>query len=345
MRQLRDPYANSHALQSVIENLPLALIALRPNGRVYANNISTFVGHSSSDCFWNEKRFDLLVALLPIENSEKIRLCHDINCTVLGNGVCSHKLDNAETKRPCRLKVRTALWSPTETIVLISLQLSRRSSAYPSSKQDSINDLKIQEDERKRIARELHDETAQQLASIQIYLDLIRQYNPQDNIYELLLQIDSALAASQRQIRTLSFSLHPPEIGNRGISETLHNFCRGFARRANIALAYEDSTCLIDCSPELAMTLYRILQEALTNVSKHAEATKVQVRLRHTGADVVLEVEDDGVGIPHRMSGESYSEDAGIGLLSMRERVEALGGAFSIIRRDGTLVSVSLPMD
>ena len=192
-----------------------------------------------------------------------------------------------------------------------------------------------QEEERRRLSRELHDETGQALSALRIGLDLVRQELPA-GMAGPRRRLEEAIALTQTtmdQIRGLAQALRPPALDTLGLSAALEGFCRSFAVQTRLEVAYEGAE--IGSLPDpISIHLYRCLQEALNNVVKHARARRVRVTLAHDGAQIRLTVEDDGAGFePGAVPGPFPSE--GLGLRGMRERLDSLHGRLEIISRPG----------
>ena len=169
--------------------------------------------------------------------------------------------------------------------------------------------LRTQEDERRKIARELHDQAGQVLTAVKIELDL-------DGRKEASEMVGQALA----QVRDLSNLLRPTALDDLGLLPALRALVEDFGRRTRIEVTLEIHEGLGPFTPETQVVLYRVIQEALTNVARHSAARSVRVRLGAYEGCVRLTVEDDGRGV----SGEPMPH---LGLLGIRERVTALGGA------------------
>lgn len=172
--------------------------------------------------------------------------------------------------------------------------------------------LRAQEDERRRIARELHDQAGQVLTAVKIELDL-------EGRREASEMVGQALA----QVRDISNLLRPTVLDDLGLMPALRGLIDDFSKRTRIRVTLEIDEPLAALTPDLMVVLYRVVQEALTNVARHAEAGHVRVRLRLESGRVRLAVEDDGRGV----AGEPVPH---LGLLGMRERVSEVGGVLEV---------------
>lgn len=205
--------------------------------------------------------------------------------------------------------------------------------------------MQLQDEERRRIARELHDSVGQYLTAIAINLDLMARPEGQ-NRAELVAESRQLLNHSLSEIRTLSHLLHPPLLDETGLASAAQWYVEGFARRSGIAVEV-DLPPLDRLPTNIEMTLFRVLQESLNNIHRHSESTRAQVRIRLEGERVLLEVRDFGHGMQaerlerFRKSGTGV----GVGLAGIRERISELGGELEISSdHGGTLVKVSVPI-
>ena len=201
-----------------------------------------------------------------------------------------------------------------------------------------------QEDERKRISRELHDEAGQAMTALKISLQLLREESNLDveTIRQNLGQAIELVDDTRERIRLLAHDLRPPALDALGLNDTLDDFCAQFAARTRLDITYEgEDTSFLDDAQEIC--LYRLVQEGLANVAVHAGATSAEVRLTHQETTVTLSVSDDGKGIaPEALDERSQS---GLGLAGMRERLEMLGGRLDIDTGPaGTTLSATLPV-
>jgi signal transduction histidine kinase len=203
-----------------------------------------------------------------------------------------------------------------------------------------------QEDERRTIARELHDEIGQALTAIKIELSVAQRsletagHSP-DSLAEARSITDRALHA----VRDVSQLLHPTMLDDLGLANTLTWYLRGFARRTGIRADLTQDRMDVRMSPHIELGAYRIIQEALTNVAKHAQARTCRVFVQRLSHSLLLTVEDDGVGVDLTRRSAPDSR-RGLGLVGIRERVSGLGGTFQLEGTigKGTRLTVELPV-
>ena len=202
--------------------------------------------------------------------------------------------------------------------------------------------MKAQEEERIRIAGELHDGVLQQLTSLSIELATATLGLPPDSEPKAEVRgVEKKLIEVGAEIRQLSHELHPAALQETGLPAALSTYCEEFSKLRGIPIAYEGDESVEELSPGTALAIYRIAQEALGNVAKHAKAKQVQVRLTRSASRVCLVVSDDGVGFNPDGSGKS----GGLGLINMRERVRQLNGTFECESKpgNGTTVKAEVP--
>ncbi|MCL6445920.1 MAG: HAMP domain-containing protein [Alicyclobacillus sp.] len=199
-------------------------------------------------------------------------------------------------------------------------------------------------DERQRLARELHDSVSQQLFGLTMLAAAAeRQFssNARDSLGNTLAQLSHLANAAQREMRALLLQLRPVELEGRSLVDAASQFLQAIEDRHGLTCLFE-STIEGVLSPSIEEQLFRILQEAVANVLKHADARTLDVRFKVTEQQAFLQVTDDGQGIPEEQL--SHARDS-YGIRAMRERAAALGGRCEIFRRDqGTAVEVYIPL-
>jgi PAS domain S-box-containing protein len=190
--------------------------------------------------------------------------------------------------------------------------------------------ISAQEEERRSISRELHDEMGQLMTALRVSLVLIQDDLPLEPsiLHRRLLEAGTLVDEAMEQIRTLAQGLRPPSLDAIGLNPTLEGLCHEFARRSHIVIDYSGSE-LPPLHDAANITLYRTVQEALTNIVKHAQASRVGVSLTLGSGQISLLVEDDGLGFdPQATAGIKRSQ--GFGLMGMKERLELLDGRLQI---------------
>jgi PAS domain S-box-containing protein len=209
--------------------------------------------------------------------------------------------------------------------------------------------MQAQDDERRRIAQMLHETTAQDLAALKMHL--ARLNRTASHLIETdraaLTESISLAEQSITEIRTLSYLLHPPFLDEAGLLSALRWYAAGFAERSAIQVDLDLPESFERLPLDTETALFRIVQESLINIHRHAGSETARIRLRRDAETLVLEIEDRGHGIPnaslkHILGGAGV---AGVGVAGMSERVEQLGGRLEITSGDhGTTVRVRLPL-
>jgi signal transduction histidine kinase len=200
--------------------------------------------------------------------------------------------------------------------------------------------------ERRRIGRELHDSTTQHLVAIDLTMSRLEQRIGDDPVDRAIIQdIRAALTAAHREIRTFAYLLHPPNLERVGLEAALNQFLDGFQRRTNLHVRFQVQGPRRALGQHGELGLFRLAQEALMNVHRHAGAREVDIRLIHRPAETVLEVSDDGVGLsPSQIAPLLSGQAAGVGIASMKARIEDLGGVLEISPQlKGLLIRAAMP--
>ena len=199
--------------------------------------------------------------------------------------------------------------------------------------------IDIQETERQQLAHELHDLMGHTLAGIKLNLEVVLNGEVPDDLREQLVPLTKMVKDSMAQIHQISTSLRPPMLDDLGIEPTINWFCRQFEDRFPwIFIHHRIRIRQASVSGDTPLAIFRIIQEALTNVAKHSQTDHVDLTLQETNAGVELRVADNGVGFdPPKVFGvvTDDEETVGLGLCSMSKRAESSGGRFSLISGPG----------
>src|SRR5690606_9542891 len=204
--------------------------------------------------------------------------------------------------------------------------------------------LSVQEDERQRIAVELHDSTSQHLVALGLGVARLRR-TVADGADRVLDDMAGALDEALKEIRVLSYLMNPPNLERDGLAAAARNFVDGFGRRTGLHTSFRLEGAVDKLALDVQRTIFRVIQEALANVHRHARAEGVEVELTRTSARLSLRVADDGCGIAEINTPPHPGAPPGVGSAGMRARVEQLGGALTI-RGDGAgaVLLASVPL-
>jgi PAS domain S-box-containing protein len=202
--------------------------------------------------------------------------------------------------------------------------------------------ITAQEEERARVARELHDDFTQRLAMLAIQVDSLREKQPPDDTRDRLAEIHRAVVGLSRDVGQIARQLHPAILEDLGLADALRSECGALAEHAGIHVHAELEPLPEATSAETSLCLYRIAQEALRNLARHARVSEARISLAPIRGELVLRIEDAGVGF----DADALDGRRGLGLASMRERVRVLGGTLAIESRPGagTVIEARVPL-
>jgi two-component system, NarL family, sensor kinase len=200
--------------------------------------------------------------------------------------------------------------------------------------------LKAQDDERRRIARELHDSTVQNLAALSMTLGQIERDAAPDNRSKFE-ECRTLITAVINELRNFSYLLYPPMMEEIGFTSAVEEYAQGFEKRSGLHVQTEISSALGSLGRDREITLFRIIQEDLGNIQKHSGSSVASIKIFCSGEAIVLEIRDQRRGFPATAQNKMNS---GIGIRSMRERIRPFGGTLAIESTGfGTIVRVVLP--
>lgn len=240
-----------------------------------------------------------------------------------------------------RVADRTAELLETNTRLLE--QIAERKKTEQALKSLSARLMSAQEEERRRISRDLHDDLGQVLTSISLDLERAIRIEDLAKRNDLVKRVLDANREARNKLRELSSLLRPPVLDDVGLKEAIHTHVTEFSSRtginANLAFHFNNE----DIPGEATTNVYRILQEALTNISRYARAKNVHIDLQSSHYQVTLMIKDDGIGFDP----DSTRTDKSLGLAGMKERAELLGGYFRLTSKpgSGTEILVSFPIE
>ena len=241
----------------------------------------------------------------------------------------------------------------------LELRVAERTSQLRQKNDDLINQaqlvrelsgrlLQMQDEERRRIARELHDSVGQIVAAMS--MNLARVERERDKLSpraaQAIAENSEMVQELSRQVRTISHLLHPPLLDEVGLASALQWYVEGLAERSKIQVSLELPSNFGRLPPEMETAVFRIVQECLTNVHRHSGSPTAAVRIANTGNQLRVEVQDNGKGIPSEKQSEmGCAGKTGVGMRGMRERLRQFGGQLEVNSAPGlTLVVATLPV-
>lgn len=207
--------------------------------------------------------------------------------------------------------------------------------------------LRTQDEERRHLARELHDSAGQTLAAIGIHLEQAVQEADlvAPRVTKRLEEVQSMVQQLNRDIRTTSYLLHPPLLDETGLSSALNWFVQGFGERSGITITLDVADDLGRLPGDMELAIFRVAQECLTNIHRHSGADGASIRLQREDGSVQVEVSDNGKGIPQERLTEIQSGGSGVGIRGMQERLHHFGAEMKIeTAASGTRVVARFPL-
>jgi signal transduction histidine kinase len=261
-----------------------------------------------------------------------------------------HQLEeeSRRTRDELELRVRERTHELAEANESLRREIAQRSRIEKERVRLLRQLVRTQEDERRRIARDIHDHLGQQSTALRLKLESLRERCAKyAELCELIAQTQEVARRLDADVDFLAWELRPAALDDLGLTRALANFGQEWSKHFQIPLEYH--TTGLDgerLSPEAETNLYRIAQEALNNVIKHAQASRVDMLLERRDSALVLIIEDDGVGFTSNIEEEKSGIDRGLGLVGMRERAALIGGTLEIESTPdlGTTVFARIPI-
>jgi len=208
--------------------------------------------------------------------------------------------------------------------------------------------LKVQDEERRRVARDLHDTTGQTLAALKISIARLHDScQAAPGALAILSDVEQLADQAIEEIRTMSYLLHPPLLDEVGFACAAEWYIEGFAKRSGINVTAEIANPRERLPKSVEIALFRVLQESLTNVHRHSGASDASIHFQHAGDAVILEIRDFGKGIPEERLRllHGVTAETGVGLAGMRERLHELNGRLDIESdARGTRMRATVPL-
>ncbi len=231
----------------------------------------------------------------------------------------------------------------------LQTQIIERHKAEERLRELTTRILQLQDDERRRIARDLHDSAGQYLAAIQMNLTALEQpLSPlTDWQAKRISDCREMVSRCTSEIRTLSYLLHPPLLDDMGLASAVRSYAEGFAERSKIRVELDIPNEFGRLSSDTETALFRVVQQSLANIHRHSGSCVAKINIRQDAEQVTVVISDEGCGIAPDVL-KQFDTDGrllGVGIAGMRERVRVMKGRFNVkSSQDGTTIEVSLPL-
>ena len=292
-------------------------------------------GLSSRSVFGLSRAYREFIFSLWSSNQEIVDLSDGFLREMLEGFFLAREKKNLDEQESFRLTFQLALNNSTAQIQ------EARKAVQDATEASYRNIILAQEEERRRISRELHDEAGGALTGIRMNLEnvlhdtKIDRSTRREYLEKAIVSTDNVL----KEIRSLAYNLRPPVLDLLGIHLTIKQLCRDFSDQTKLTISYSGVE-LPPLADEVAITIYRVVQEALTNIFKHAKAKHVWVKLALSEKTIELLIKDDGRGF------DTENAHRGLGLMGMQERLRLLNGSFKVesIKGKSSQISVQLPL-
>ena len=250
---------------------------------------------------------------------------------------------------PVELSLNYLLYNGQEYGFCFARDITQRQQRDEEMQRLTTRVLQLQDEERRRIARDLHDVTAQDLGAVAVNLALLRRLvtDLKPEAQNIVTESASLAEAVLQQIRTLSYLLHPPLLDQVGLASALRWYVEGFTKRSGIHVDIEISRDIGRPSLDIETALFRIVQESLTNVHRHSGSGSATIRLVRAGERMALHVKDQGSGMIDGAIGAiaDHVQSLGLGILGMRQRLRQFGGQLEIqTSHHGTEIIATVPL-
>ena len=341
--------ASEERFREIVETTPECVKLVAPDGTLLHMNSSglTLVGADCADAVVGKSVYDLIEP----KDRDRFRAFNERICRG-EKGSLEFDIVGLGGERRHMETHAAPLRNPDGTTaqLAVSRDITMRKQAEEAVKEKELSArlLKLQDEERRRIARELHDGVGQLLAAMS--MNASRLDGEKSN-----LSPDAARCAEENSklidqvsadIRTMSYLFHPPLLDEMGLDSALKWYIDGFSERSKIAAALELPADWERLPQDYELCLFRIAQECLTNIHRHSGGSTARLRLLRSPGEIKLEVSDDGKGLDHETQSKIASgETVGVGLRGMRERVKQLGGNLEIRSNGhGTIVTATVPV-